>query len=245
MRKLLALVLSLALVTACAAALAETETPKEGDLCTYTIYNETGEKVVELYLIDNNDGEKSENFAGEEGLEPQAEAEIQGAYYEGYVVSLYFRTESGYEATFATLHHETVPISLLPAPQPAEGEQTDATTGATPISFSAPTRMAQYLFRNKTGENVTSLALVDNSDGETIDLLALGGTEALADGETTSFALPVAADKTKDVEITVKFTTESGYEGTFPTLHFESVTINLLEVDAASGATSISFEMNP
>ena len=40
-----------------------------------------------------------------------------------------FKTESGYEATFPTLHIEEAPVTLLAA---------DAMTGATPISFFAP-----------------------------------------------------------------------------------------------------------
>ena len=59
--------------------------------------------------------------------------EISGTNKPGYVITLSFTTESGYEAAFETLHFETVPISLLPAKT-----DTDATTGATPISFSAP-----------------------------------------------------------------------------------------------------------
>ena len=45
------------------------------------------------------------------------------------MVTLSFKTESGREGAFETLHFETVPISLLAA---------DAMTGATVISFKAP-----------------------------------------------------------------------------------------------------------
>ena len=101
-------------------------------MCTYTVYNTTGEKVTGLYVTDNLTGEKSENLAGE-GLEDGASVEINGTNKPGYVITLSFTTESGYEAAFGTLHFETVPISLLPAKTDA-----DAVTGATPISFSAP-----------------------------------------------------------------------------------------------------------
>ena len=47
----------------------------------------------------------------------------------GYSMTVAFKTESGYEAKFETLHIETAPITLLAL---------DALTGATPISFSAP-----------------------------------------------------------------------------------------------------------
>ncbi len=49
--------------------------------------------------------------------------------------TLAFKTESGYEAAFATLHFENVPISLLPAPVVEDGEAADAMTGATQIAF--------------------------------------------------------------------------------------------------------------
>ena len=44
-------------------------------------------------------------------------------------MTISFKTESGYEAQFATLHIETAPVYLLAQ---------DALTGATPISFRAP-----------------------------------------------------------------------------------------------------------
>ena len=63
MKKVFSLLLALSLVLTCVFALAEAN-----ETCTYTIFNETGEKVTELYVTDNLTGEKSENFAGEEGL---------------------------------------------------------------------------------------------------------------------------------------------------------------------------------
>ena len=47
----------------------------------------------------------------------------------GYSMTLCFKTESGYEGSFATLHIEVAPIYLLSA---------DGMTGATQISFRAP-----------------------------------------------------------------------------------------------------------
>jgi hypothetical protein len=100
---------------------------------TYTIYNVTGEKVTELYLVDNLTGEQGVNYAVN-GFADGAcwiitrtiSAEEKEA---GYSMTLKFKTEGGYEAKFATLSNEVVPITLLAA---------DALTGATPISFSAP-----------------------------------------------------------------------------------------------------------
>ena len=47
----------------------------------------------------------------------------------GYSMTVYFKTEGGYEARFETLHIETAPITLLAQ---------NALTGATPISFLPP-----------------------------------------------------------------------------------------------------------
>ena len=107
---------------------AEEEAGEEEE-CTYTVVNKTGEKVVELYLIDNATEEKSENYAGEEGLAADGTVEIKGKNAEGYEKTLYFKTESGTEGTFKTLHFETVQIDLIAV---------DAESGATPIQFSMP-----------------------------------------------------------------------------------------------------------
>ncbi len=82
-KKMLALLLSVMFVFACSAVTAE-EAADE-NICTYVIYNVTGEKVIELYLTDNNSGEQSENYAGEEGLADLGIVEIKGENYDGYV----------------------------------------------------------------------------------------------------------------------------------------------------------------
>ena len=227
MKKIFSLLLALSLVLACVFALAE-----ENETCTYTVFNETGEKITELYVTDNLTGEKSENYAGEEGLKKGGIVEINGTNKEGYVITLSFKTESGYEAAFETLHFETVPISLLPAP----AETTDATTGATPISFFAP--VCTYTVYNTTGEKVTGLYVTDNLTGEKGENLAGEGLEDGASVEINGTNKP-------GYVITLSFTTESGYEAAFETLHFETVPISLLpaktDADAVTGATPISF----
>ena len=218
MKKTLSVLLALALVLACACVFAE-----EAETCTYTLFNETGEKITELYVTDNATGEKSENLAGEEGLARDGILEIQGTNKEGYVITLSFKTESGYEAAFETLHFETVPISLL-AP--------DAMSGATPISFFAPT--CTYTVYNVTGEKITELYATDNATGEKSDNYA---AEGLEDGASVE----IKGTKKADYVITLSFKTEGGYEASFGTLHYETVPISLLAPDALSGATPISF----
>ena len=231
MLRKVSLLLVLVMVLLTAAAIAE-----DANTCTYTVYNATGEKVTELYLIDNKTGEKGENLAGE-GVENGAAVELSKTAEEGktgkedFELSLTFKTESGYEGTFGTLHFETVPITLLAQ---------DALTGATPISFSAPDTTCTYTVYNKTGEKVTELFLMDNKTGEKGENLAGEGVEKDASVELSR---TVKADKTgkEDYELSLIFKTESGYEGTFGTLHFETVPITLLAQDALTGATPISF----
>ncbi len=50
-----------------------------------------------------------------------------------------------------------------------------------------------------------------------------------------------AADKQPDVTYILEFTTEDGQTQSFETLHYEVAPISLLSVDAAAGATPISF----
>lgn len=230
MKKIVALFLTLSLVIGCACAFAEEET------CTYTIFNETGEVVTELYVTDNLTGEKSENYAGEEGLKKGGIVEINGTNKEGYVITLSFKTESGYEGAFETLHFETVPITLFSQQTVADNKAAagaDATSGATPISFFAP--VCTYTVYNTTGEKITELYVTDNATGEKSENFA---GEGMADGASVE----IKGTNKADYVVTLSFRTESGYEGTFSTLHFETVPISLLVVDAASGATSISFK---
>ena len=130
MKKLFALILALAMILSVAAF---AEEAAEDQVGVYTVYNLTGETVVELLLTDNVTGEVSENLVGEEGLADQAVIEITQTLAAGedgsHRLTLSFKTESGYEGSFGTLSIEVVPISLLSA---------DAMTGPTMITFKAP-----------------------------------------------------------------------------------------------------------
>ena len=100
---------------------------------TYTFWNKTGETVTELYLVDNETGEKGPNYAVN-GFAADAVSVITRAITPeekeaGYSMTVFFKTEGGYEAQFDTLHIEETAITLLAA---------DALTGATKISFFPP-----------------------------------------------------------------------------------------------------------
>ena len=244
MRKTLALLLALSLLLACAFASAE-----EAETCTYTIFNETGETITELYVTDNATGEKSENYAGGEGLAKGGIVEITGVLREDYIITLSFKTESGYEASFGTLHFETVPITLFSAQTVADNIAAagpDATSGATPLSFFAP--VCTYTIYNTTGEKITELYLTDTYTGEQSENYA--GEAGLADGAS----VVIKGTKKADYLMTLSFRTESGYEAAFTSLHFEDVPISLLSAqtvqesveaagpDAVSGSTPIAFK---
>ena len=112
-----------------AAATTELTGPQDAE---YTVYNSTGEKVTELYLYENGSSDKGENYA-KDGLADGASVVIDrtedASVIKTISYTLEYTTESGRNASFTTLHFETVPINLL-----AE----DAMTGATPLQFAIP-----------------------------------------------------------------------------------------------------------
>ena len=231
MKKTIALLAALCLMLSCAFAFAEGE-----EKCTYTVFNETGEKIVELYVTDNATGEKSGNLVGEDGLSKGGIIEIYGTNKEGYEITLSFKTESGYENAFSTLHFETVPITLFSQQVVADNIAAagpDATSGATPLSFSAP--VCTYTVYNVTGDTVTELCVTDNATGEKSENYA---GEGLADGASVE----IKGTNKPGYEVTLSFKTAGGAEQAFATLHFEDVPISLLAADAMTGATPISFK---
>ena len=94
----------------------------------------------------------------------------------------------------------------------------------------------EYTVYNTTGENVTDLYLYVAGSEDKGENLAADG---LADGDSVVLTLPEDADKS--AEYVLEFTTESGDTQSFDTLSYEVAPISLLSVDAAAGATPISF----
>ena len=89
---------------------------------------------------------------------------------------------------------------------------------------------------NTTGENVTELYLYVAGSEDKGENLAADG---LADGDSVVLTLPEDADTS--AKYVLEFTTESGDTQSFDTLSYEVAPISLLSVDAAAGATPISF----
>ena len=103
-------------------------------------------------------------------------------------------------------------------------------------SSEAEVESAEYTVYNTTGENVTDLYLYVAGSEDKGENLAADG---LADGDSVVLTLPEDADKS--AEYVLEFTTESGDTQSFDTLSYEVAPISLLSVDAAAGATPISF----
>lgn len=101
---------------------------------------------------------------------------------------------------------------------------------------SSEVESAEYTVYNTTGENVTDLYLYAAGSEDKGENLAADG---LADGDSVVLTLPEDADKS--AEYVLEFTTESGDTQSFDTLSYEVAPISLLSVDAAAGATPISF----
>lgn len=101
---------------------------------------------------------------------------------------------------------------------------------------SSEVESAEYTVYNTTGENVTDLYLYAAGSEDKGENLAADG---LADGDSVVLTLPEDADKS--AEYVLEFTTEGGDTQSFDTLGYEVAPISLLSVDAAAGATPISF----
>ena len=101
---------------------------------------------------------------------------------------------------------------------------------------SSEVESAEYTVYNTTGENVTDLYLYAAGSEDKGENLAADG---LADGDSVVLTLPEEADKS--AEYVLEFTTEGGDTQSFDTLGYEVAPISLLSVDAAAGATPISF----
>lgn len=91
-----------------------------------------------------------------------------------------------------------------------------------------------YTIHNTTGELVSELYVYETGAEEKGENLA---GEGLNDTEKVE----VTYEGTTDTVLTLEFTTESGFQGTFETLYIEEVNINLLAADAMTGATPIQF----
>ena len=118
----------------------------------------------------------------------------------------------------------------------ASSVASSAAASSEAASSEAEVESAEYTVYNTTGENVTDLYLYVAGSEDKGENLAADG---LADGDSVVLTLPEDADKS--AEYVLEFTTEGGETQSFDTLSYEVAPISLLSVDAAAGATPISF----
>ena len=98
----------------------------------YTVTNNTGETITDLYIYETGSEDKGTNYA-EGGMADGESVTIHTSADEdeadGYAQTLEYTTESGRtESAFDTLHLEDANLSLL-------AEDADSYTSATPFEF--------------------------------------------------------------------------------------------------------------
>lgn len=113
-------------------------------------------------------------------------------------------------------------------------EETVDTTDEAVVDTTDEVTAGLYTIHNTTGEMVSELYVYETGAEEKGENLA---GEGLNDTEKVE----ATYEGTTDTVLTLEFTTESGFHGTFETLYIEEVNINLLAADAMTGATPIQF----
>ena len=113
-------------------------------------------------------------------------------------------------------------------------EETVDTNDEATVDTTDEVTVGVYTIRNTTGELVSELYVYETGAEEKGENLA---GEGLNDTEKVE----ATYEGTTDTVLTLEFTTESGFQGTFETLYIEEVNINLLAADAMTGATPIQF----
>ena len=140
-------------------------------------------------------------------------------------------------STTASSAASSVASSAAASSEAASSEAASSEAASSEAASSeAEVEPAEYTVYNTTGENVTDLYLYVAGSEDKGENLAADG---LADGDSVVLTLPEDADKS--AEYVLEFTTESGDTQSFDTLSYEVAPISLLSVDAAAGATPISF----
>ena len=235
MKKTIALILALVLALCCAAALAE-ETEERTPDCQYMFHNMSDLVITKITLINNGNVDNVCSIEPEGGLKPDETSGEVGLFLQegedgSQGLTLMIEFEDGQISIFDTLHYEKAMIEVL---QPV-----DATSGATPIQFTAYRQMGHYWIKNATGGAVKDFTIAHNGTEE------FSSTDEIpADGEVgIGFSIPDG--DSKEHCLTVSFTLEDGTVQKFETLSIEDVTITLLAPDAMTGATPIAFSGYP
>lgn len=235
MKKIIALLLTLAMLftfTAVLAEAAEEEIPTVGH---YQIANLTGEHIVSLTFTDNKDGDSIEYLVDGAAIEPDdvifvilPVTNVESKEDASHRLTLSFKTAGGYEATFATLSIEDVLINLLAQ---------DALTGATPIQFSTPYQAGYYKIVNNTSKELTTVTFVENADANNNSTQGV----FVKPGDFALVGFLIDPDAEGNHALTISFQFEDGTECSFGTLSIEEATLTLSDEDVVSGATPFKF----
>ena len=237
MKKLTALLLSLALVFTCAAILAEAEeAPAQVVTREYQFRNLTGDALSALSITDNVTGETTEFIPeGEFVMADQvlfAEFSVDASIPEEELQKRYtlsYKNRSEYSAEFKTLSFEDVLIDLLPA---------DAVTGATPIKFNTEMiKHGRYKIINNTDQVISQVTIAENANPDNNTAIA----SALEPGESAFVDFTVDPANEGERALTINITFEDGSAYSFETLSIEKVSIRLTP-DTITGATPFTFE---
>ncbi len=237
MKKLIALLLSLALLCACAAVLAEEETvPVDAyQFAHYQFRNLTGDDIVFLSLTDNKTGEEWQFITDGDALEKdqvlylsfsEEGTETKEDLEHRYTLS--FGTASDYTASFKTLSFEDVLIDLLAA---------DAVTGATPIKFNPKMfQVGNYKVINNTDQVLESVTITENADENNNSTVY-----PMLDPEMFCF-VDFIIDPESEAEraLTIQFKFADGTECSYGSLSIEEASLTLTP-DTVTGATPFAF----
>lgn len=109
-------------------------------------------------------------------------------------------------------------------------------TGLLEAAKAANNQTGYYTVYNTTGETVSEVTITVNATGEK----SVVATNVPADG-CVVVAFTMSGDIDGHHALTFAFKTEGGYEAAFETLSIETAPINMMAVDALTGATPISF----
>ena len=119
------------------------------------------------------------------------------------------------------------------APAPTTAPATEPTTE--PADTAVQLAVGTYTLYNVTGEKLTELYLYETGSDK--------GENRIPDGMKNNKKLELTFEAAADASLTLEYITESGKSAKFETLHIEEVPISMQLVDAASGATPISFSI--
>lgn len=238
MKKLVALLLTFALLLTCTAVLAEAaEETAEPRIAHYQIRNLTGDAVLVLKLKDNLTGEEISllnDAVPALGLEEIMYFDLPADPEEtdetlSHRFTLTFSNGSEEKVfEFKTLSFENVLIDLL---------SEDAMTGATPIKFSGKMfQIGKYKIINNTDKALQSVKFIENSKPDDFYQQSL----LLNPGEfgVATYAMDPEADGHH--ALTIEFGFADGSSASFGTLSIEEASLTM-DTDTVTGATPFKF----